>query len=409
MSNSSNRGRWGRGLLILILLLVVGGVAAWIAIPRLLDINTYRSTIEAEAERRLGRPITVGQMELTAFPQPTAVIHDLTVAGQGLEGQTVLRVPTLRAQARLLPLLTARRLELVGLTLENPEIVLVRGATGPWNWQTMLQPKAAGTGGSAGSSGHWQPERVTITKGTLRIVDEQAEPGRTVSSIVQPLDLDIRPGGAGRPSQVDLDLVLANATERGGLHYAGRIGPFPTPFDVARLPLAGDLATKRFPLRLLLPYVRREDGIRALDGFVSSDLRLALKPGSELQMKGDLALDQVHYELGGAAPRAGRLDFASKVDLTAHGRQDLDLRQLEVTLPDGRLTLAGELRNVANAQGGHVALRVDGQHVNLPALAPLAELAGFELPATPLGAQPFDIAGAIEGQGAGFVMRDLRL
>ena len=414
-ASTQRRRTWGRVLIIMTLLVVLGGIAAWIAIPRLLDINTYRATIEAEASRRLGRPIRIGRMELTAFPQPTAVIHDLAVVGQGMEGESVLSVPILRARARLMPLLASRQLELTELTLEEPEIALVRAAAGRWNWQEMLEPKTQGSTGRANAGGsHWQPERVTITRGTIRVTDEQAEIGRVVTWTLQPFDLEVRTSGAGRPIDMDLDMMLAAGAGRGALSYKGRIGPLPVPFDAAKLPLDGDLKAEHFPLRALLPYVRQEDGIRALDGLVTSDLHLALGPSSELAAKGYLDLEHVRYELGGSSPRSGMLDFAAKVDLSAmNGRQDLDLRQLELTLPDGRLAVSGEVRNADAPRGGHLKLKVDGRQVNLRALEPVATLAGFELPIAALGSRPFDVAGAIERQTVGgaqhLVLRDVHL
>jgi uncharacterized protein involved in outer membrane biogenesis len=411
---AGRRHPWVRWVFILGALVVVLSVLGLLALPRLLDINTYRSRIQSEASRRLGRQVTVGKMEMTALPLPTAVIHDVVVSGQGLEGNTVLTAATLRARARLAPLLFARRLELTELTLDQPAITLLRGDSGRWNWQEMLDHPPAGAGApSAAPTPMWSDERLTITEGRVHVLDAHAESGRTIDFVVAPLDLALRSNGPGRGVDVDVDGTLSAPEGRGTFGFRGRAGPLPDPFAAERLPLEGVVKAGGFPLRVLFPYIRSENGIVALDGIVTTDMELAMRPGAETRAKGKLELDHVRYALAGPAARSGMLDLDSSFDLSSmNGRKDLDLRELELKLPEGRLSIAGEVRSAT--ENPRFTWRVDGTHLRLADLEPLANLAGVELPREALGPAPFDVTGTIERQvapdgNAHLILQNLRL
>ncbi len=62
---------------ILVLVLLVGGVAGYIA---WFDINSYKGAIEKAVEEVIGRPVLIrGQMELTKSMMPTLVVHNIEI------------------------------------------------------------------------------------------------------------------------------------------------------------------------------------------------------------------------------------------------------------------------------------------------------------------------------------------
>jgi uncharacterized protein involved in outer membrane biogenesis len=409
MKKMSGGHRWATALMIAGALLVVLVLAAAMAIPRLTDVNRYRSTIEAKVAERLGRPVTLGRMELSAFPQLSAVIHDVQVGGQGVEGSTVLRASTVRARAELLPFLLSRRLQLTAIALEEPEIVLVRSASGQWNWAEILErrtgessarmPAPSSPSGSSGEQPSLTVEDLVIARGAVRVIDEAVAPGRSVVLNVAPLDLELKGYRAGRPFHCRIEGMLSGEEGRGALEFDGRVGPLPTPFAMAGVPVEGALEAESFPLRAIEPYVRSERGIRSLSGAMTTDLQLAIRPGSELEAKGSLKLDRVLLALGGDAPRSGMLDFDASLDVSSrHGGKDLTIRECELKSSGGQISLQG--RRSSSAGGDQVALKVKGNQVRISDVAPLATLAGIDLHLDAIGAQPFDIEGEVETEGS---------
>jgi len=59
-----------RKLGIAVLIIVVILVAAALIVPHVIDINQYHSQIQSQPEKRLGRPVTLGEMKLGLFPHP---------------------------------------------------------------------------------------------------------------------------------------------------------------------------------------------------------------------------------------------------------------------------------------------------------------------------------------------------
>jgi len=54
------------GISLLIIAVVV--VLAALILPHLIDVNKYHATIKSELEKRLGRPVALGNMHPTVFP-----------------------------------------------------------------------------------------------------------------------------------------------------------------------------------------------------------------------------------------------------------------------------------------------------------------------------------------------------
>src|SRR5262245_33803368 len=197
-------GKYRRGLLTFGIALVVLVVAAAVALPRLIDVNTYRPIIEARASEKLGRRVTFGAMELRVFPRLAAVLHDVTVEGLDREGKSVLTASAVRANARLWPLLTQRRLDVTALDLEKPDLALVRDSTGVWNWQRMLERR-----GPRAEAGPHQSSFTMNDLGaagaTVRVIDDAAEPGRSVSYQLRPIDFHLRNYRPGHRFDLDVD------------------------------------------------------------------------------------------------------------------------------------------------------------------------------------------------------------
>src|SRR5262249_5914518 len=121
---------------ILILLIAVAAVFA-----TTFDINTYRRAIQSPLEKRLGRPVTLGEMRLRLFPIRFSA-KELTI---GDDPRFNLDAPFLKAQqldisVKLLPLLH-KQLEVDSLTLERPSIDLIKNEAGMWNTASLGRPE----------------------------------------------------------------------------------------------------------------------------------------------------------------------------------------------------------------------------------------------------------------------------
>ncbi len=73
------KGKSKKIAIIVVVSLVVLLVAAALIVPHLIDINHYHSQIQAQLEKRLGRQVSLGNMELSLFP-PSFQVENAVIA-----------------------------------------------------------------------------------------------------------------------------------------------------------------------------------------------------------------------------------------------------------------------------------------------------------------------------------------
>jgi uncharacterized protein involved in outer membrane biogenesis len=133
-----------RKLWITLAIVVVLVVAGALIVPHLVDVNQYHSQIQAQLEKRLGRPVTLGNMGLSLFP-PSFEVANATIAEDPRfsSGRPFATADKLAISVEFWPLLS-KQLEVKSLELLHPHIEMVRNAQGVWNFASLGQePKPA--------------------------------------------------------------------------------------------------------------------------------------------------------------------------------------------------------------------------------------------------------------------------
>ena len=135
--------KWLKRLLLVfgvLLLLVVGGVAAFVAT---FDPNAYKGRIEELVKTKTGRTLTLaGDMQLAIYPRLGLRLNDVSLSNPpGFGQQPFARVSQASLYVELLPLLQ-RRLVVDKVVVDGLDLALERNAKGVANW--------IGLGGAAG-------------------------------------------------------------------------------------------------------------------------------------------------------------------------------------------------------------------------------------------------------------------
>lgn len=149
--------------LVVIVVLVVGGVAA---LPFLIDVNSYKPQIEAQAKESLGRELKLsGPIKLTLWPNIGLETTDVRLANApGGQAKEMATLKSLVVSVKLMPLLS-KSLEIDSFVLKEPVINLEVDKAGKNNWsmgQAGGKPAAGGGGGAPQGS---------IKLGDVRLVD----------------------------------------------------------------------------------------------------------------------------------------------------------------------------------------------------------------------------------------------
>ena len=112
-------------------------IVALIAIPFFLSPNQFRPTIQEKLTAALGRPVTVGNMSLSLFTGALAA-DDLAIADDPAFSKTpFLTAKSLKVGVEIMPLILSKALHITGVTIEQPEVSLVKNADGKWNYSSL--------------------------------------------------------------------------------------------------------------------------------------------------------------------------------------------------------------------------------------------------------------------------------
>ena len=242
-------------------LLIGGGgivallVAALVALPALIDVNSYKPLIVSQVKTATGRDLVIdGPISLSIFPTPTVSVTGVkffNVAGS--KNANMVEVKSVTVKPSLLALLGGS-IEVSEVTLVEPKIVLEINAEGKPNWE--FAPSVAEAKPAAAKPSSPRPlslGRLTIDNGTLIFSDSKA----------------------------GLSVVAEKA------NFTASVGSIDGPYS-----LAGDASVNGTPLRLDLAV-----GRRGANGH-TADLTLQAG-GGKLGFKGTLS------ELGAAAKISG--------------------------------------------------------------------------------------------------------
>ena len=165
-----------RALKILAIVIAVLIVVV-IALPFFIDANIFRPRLEAELTGALGRQVKVGNLSLSLFSGGVTA-DDISIADDpAFSSSPFVKANSLKVGVRLIPLIFSRSLEVTDLTLNQPEINLVRSEDGErWNFSS-LGSRAAAAGEAARTA---EPSRTSeAAKAKQSAKPAPSEPART--------------------------------------------------------------------------------------------------------------------------------------------------------------------------------------------------------------------------------------
>jgi uncharacterized protein involved in outer membrane biogenesis len=210
---------------ILVILLVI----AALAVPRFLDVNRYRSQIEAKLGDQLGRDVLLGPMKLSLIPLAFRVENAVIAEDSNFTtGRPFARVQELFVSPELLPLLR-HEIQIKSLQFDHPAVELVKNERGMWNFASLIQDKQA-------QKRRFSFDQLKIYDGQIGITDQQQHEARTVYDHIDLVVSDFAPE---KPSYVDVRAHVPGSGQQ-LLTWQGNVGPFERE-AIARTPFDGKL------------------------------------------------------------------------------------------------------------------------------------------------------------------------
>ena len=151
-----------------------------VALPFLVDVNRFRPMITGQMQQALGRPVEIGDLRLSILAGGVSAENISIGEDPNFGRATFLKAKSLDVGVSFLPLIFSHSMHVNSITLNEPEVRLIRGAGGKWNFSSLGTATAAE---SPRGRGRRQPARPAqpaqtgstsaqnLSIGTLRISD----------------------------------------------------------------------------------------------------------------------------------------------------------------------------------------------------------------------------------------------
>jgi AsmA protein len=155
--------------IVVILLIVVA-----VALPFLINVNSFRPQIESNLSSALGRPVKVGNLSLSILSGNVGADQLSIGDDPKFSNAPFLQAKSLRVGVEVMPLIFSKQLNVTHLTIDQPEITLLRNRDGVWNFSSLgnqaTQPaKAADKGAGGGAPGNLNVAKLELTDGKVTV------------------------------------------------------------------------------------------------------------------------------------------------------------------------------------------------------------------------------------------------
>lgn len=390
-----------------ILAIVVGVlIVIVIAVPFLVDANTFRPTLESDLSGALGRTVKVSDLSFSLLSGSVSA-DDITIADDSKFSKTpFVQAKSLKVGVELIPLIFSKSLHVTELTLNQPEISLVRSEDGAkWNFSSLGNSNPGNASpGNAGNKRSAEPAKTTgpaaesaSTNPSLSVAKLNVSDGRLTVS---------RAGSSEKPrvyDKVDIEVtnfsftnsfpfrMSASLPAGGSLKLDGTAGPI-SAGNAELTPLQAKVTVRQMNLAAsgFIDPASGIAGVADFDGTLTSD-------GHEAKTAGTLKVDKLQVvQKGSPAGKTVDLQYSVTHNLAA---QTGTLTQGEVAMGKAVAHLSGtydahgtttSINMKLNSQG----MPVDDLEAMLPAvgvtLPPGSQLKGGTL------ALDFSITGPVD-------------
>ena len=354
--------RWVRitGIAVAVLLLIL------IALPFLINVNSFRPKIESELANALGRPVTLGELSLSLLSGTVGVKNVSIADDPAFSKSPFVTAKSLQVDVELMPLIFSKTLNVTGIVLDEPKITLLKGANGTWNFSTL-----GGTGAkqSAELAKEGPPKNLSI--GKVEITDGELAIGRA-NSAAKPQVYDgvnVELTNLSQTSQFPFKLT-ADLPGGGAANISGNAGPL-NPQDAAKTPFDATVAVKDMDIAAS-GFIDPASGIGGSADFDGS----LMSNGSQAKGTGVIVCEKLKLSpKGSPAPKPVTIKYAINTDLD---REAGSITQGDIAIGKALARLTGGFQTQGATQV--VNLKLSAPDISVDELQSMLPALGIVLP-----------------------------
>ncbi|MCE5308165.1 MAG: AsmA family protein [Acidobacteriales bacterium] len=342
-------------------------VVALVSLPFLISADRFKPTLESKLSAALGRQVSVGSLRVSLLAGGVTA-NSLAIADDPAFGTApFLKAESLKVQVNMKDLIFSRKLNVEGLTIEQPQVALIQSPAGRWNYSslggTTTKPAAPAREPAAAGS-------VDLSARLIKIVDGRFSMGKTGGRqkplVLEKVNLEVKDFARSAEFPFSFDARLAGG---GDIKLEGKAGPIDAT-DVEFTPLSVTLDVAKLNLASALGgSVPGIAGIASLQASGTSS-------GGRLSMRGKLKADGLKLARNGTpARRTVEFDFVNGHDLRTKAGK---LQSGDIRVGAAKASLAGTYAE----RGDDLVLdmKFAGTKMPVPELAELLPPLGIALP-----------------------------
>lgn len=217
-----------------------------IAIPLFIDANTFRPKLESELTGALGRQVKVGNLSLSVLSGSVSA-DDISIADDPQFSQApFVQAKSLKVGVELMPLIFSKALNVTELTLNQPQISLVKSENGEtWNFSSLGSSNSAQPSASSPS-----PSSSTASPSGARQTPE-SQPSKSAQPGAGQKTTETPPTGTA-PSGGTPNLSVAKLAVKDGQLTISRAksNEKPKVYDKVNIDVTNFAFTSSFPFKL---------------------------------------------------------------------------------------------------------------------------------------------------------------
>jgi len=277
-----------------------------IALPMVIDVNSFRPKIESGLADALGRQVTLGDLSLSII-RGTVGVENVSIADDpAFSKSPFVTAKSLKVGVELLPLIFSKQLNVTKIALDEPQITLLQSANGTWNFSSLGAPSAKKAPESEKSEA---PPAISI--GSLEITDGKLSVGKANSSakpqVYDKLEVELK--NFSSTSQFPFKVSI-NLPGGGSANISGKAGPI-DPRDAAKTPFDASMNVKNLDIAAsgFVDPASGFGGSADFDGTVNSN-------GSQAKATGAINCEKLKLSpKGSPAPKSVTVKYALSSNL----------------------------------------------------------------------------------------------
>jgi AsmA protein len=288
-------------IVVVVLLLLV------VIVPFLIPVDKFRPTIEEKASQALGRQVKLGDLSFSLL-RGSLSAENLSVGDDPkFSTSPFLTAKSLKVGVEIMPLIFSKTLNVTGITIEDPEVNLLRNPAGQWNYSTLggasaksaQKPAASSSGGPADFS----VQKFALNDGHITVGSTTSQKRSTYDHV------DIVASNFSATSKFPIT-VTADLPSGGKFKLDGTAGPIDQT-DASLTPIEAKLEVNSLDLGST-GFVDARSG---LGGILDLTANLSSQNG-EAETKGNIKISKALFIAGGSpAGVPVTVDFNTKYDL----------------------------------------------------------------------------------------------